>query len=293
MQFAVDENGLKIKAFKNGIAKCPSCNSKVIAKCGNINIDHWAHYKIEDCDSWKYEPITEWHLNWQNHFSKEQIEVSINKNNEVHRADILTSKNVVIEIQNSKISTETIEEREQYYDKMIWVINSEEFKHNLFFKNFPYNIRNMWERIVDPQHSLTGNSFVIDIPYSYNTDLILKALIKCGYERYYDENEISQLVYIKRKRFYNQHLDKEVLNSIISYLIDEAILDTIDEEEDIVFETTFKWKNFRKTWYYSECSKILDLNNGFLLNIISLYENGNGFGKIISKKRFLEKYNKK
>lgn len=292
MQYAIDENGIKIRAFKNGIAKCPNCNSKVIAKCGELNIDHWAHFKIEDCDSWKYEPITQWHLEWQNHFPKEQIEVTINKNSEIHRADILTSKNIVIEIQNSKISINTIEERENFYDKMIWVINSEEFKHNLFFKNFPYNLRNIWGTLVDPEHLLTGNSFVIEIPNIYNTDFIYKALQNCDYERYYDENEISPLVYTKRKKFYNQHLDKEVLNSLISYLIDEAILDNIDDEEDKVFETNFKWKNFRKTWYYSESPKIIDLNNGFLLYILSLYENGNGFGKIVSKKRFLDKYNK-
>ncbi len=43
---------------------CPSCHHQVRPRCGKVNIHHWAHYDLEECDSWS-EPMTEWHLGWQ------------------------------------------------------------------------------------------------------------------------------------------------------------------------------------------------------------------------------------
>lgn len=100
--------------------KCPICDEKVISKCGNIKVWHWSHKNLKDCDDW-YEPESQWHLNWKNEFPKEQQEFIMGK----HRADIRTSDRTIIELQNSTISSQDIQEREHYYKRMIWLLNGD------------------------------------------------------------------------------------------------------------------------------------------------------------------------
>ena len=51
MRFAlVDSN--KLEATKGVKGICPSCGSELIAKCGNVKINHWAHKGIRNCDPW-------------------------------------------------------------------------------------------------------------------------------------------------------------------------------------------------------------------------------------------------
>lgn len=53
-----------------------------------------------------------------------------NKNEEKHIADIRTDSGLIVEFQNSSISSTTIQVRETFYENMIWLINSEIFKDN-------------------------------------------------------------------------------------------------------------------------------------------------------------------
>jgi competence CoiA-like predicted nuclease len=110
----------------------------VIAKCGQINVWHWAH-KQADCDPW-YEPESQWHREIKNWFSEDCQEVVM----ENHRADIWTGDDrPVIELQNSSISSSEIIEREQFYGKyirsypgcLIWIINGEKFEDNFSLRN--------------------------------------------------------------------------------------------------------------------------------------------------------------
>lgn len=130
MQFACDINRNRIKPSYSGErAICAVCEGELIGKCGEILIWHWQHSQSAVCDTWK-ENETEWHRQWKNKFPEDWQEVIIEKNEEKHRADVLTSGNVVIEFQNSSISSSTIKARENFYDKMIWVINAISFKNN-------------------------------------------------------------------------------------------------------------------------------------------------------------------
>lgn len=123
-------NDKKTKAKPKTFAKCPLCNKKVVSKCGEIKVWHWAHYKDESCDRW-YEPETYWHLHWKYTFGKENAEIVIQKDGKRHIADILTNDNVVIELQNSPIQKSIIRKREVFYgSKMIWLINGIHFKDN-------------------------------------------------------------------------------------------------------------------------------------------------------------------
>lgn len=135
MQHAIDIKGEKIKPSYSGqTAFCDFCKEKVIGKCGKIYIWHWQHVHNANCDLWK-EGETDWHRAWKNKFPFEWQEKIIVKNGEKHIADIFTTNGIVIEFQNSMISSSTIAERERFYQKMIWVINAQTFKNNLVTEN--------------------------------------------------------------------------------------------------------------------------------------------------------------
>lgn len=123
MLYAISEIGEKILPFKHGRAHCPECDGLVIARCGEIMPPHWAHQSLRDCDDW-YEPESAWHLAWKGMFPKEQVEISISRNNRRHRADIVGDEGTVIELQHSAISPETIHERENFYENMIWIFDA-------------------------------------------------------------------------------------------------------------------------------------------------------------------------
>lgn len=102
-------------------ADCPTCDAPLVAKCGAINVWHWAHKGNKDCDPWS-EPESEWHVNWKNCVPPESREVILGGGK--HRADIRHNDRVV-ELQHSGISAENIAERERFYgDDMIWVFDA-------------------------------------------------------------------------------------------------------------------------------------------------------------------------
>lgn len=94
MRYAlVDER--KLEAEKGIIgAVCPYCRNPVRPNHGSQR-RFWSHENKKDCDSW-YEPMTEWHINWQNLFPENCREVIIGD----HRADVLY-KGCVFEFQHS------------------------------------------------------------------------------------------------------------------------------------------------------------------------------------------------
>lgn len=120
MLLGLGEHGL-IKPTKNEKAMCPNCGETLIAKCGEINIWHWAH-ESADC-SIEWEPETDWHRWWKTQFIGARLEVI----NGAHRADVITNRGLVIEIQSSPIQPEQLQAREAHWQSMIWLINGEQF----------------------------------------------------------------------------------------------------------------------------------------------------------------------
>jgi competence protein CoiA len=113
----------KCAAQPGGQAFCPECGKPVIAKCGEINIWHWAHVAKSDCDIWS-EGETDWHLGWKNNFPIDCAEKIVSKNGITHRADVMTKAGWVIEFQYSPLNPEEIRERESFYGNMCWVFNA-------------------------------------------------------------------------------------------------------------------------------------------------------------------------
>lgn len=128
MIWALKDNQ-RIEATPETKAVCPVCNGEVISKCGEIKVWHWAHKNFNDCDSWGEEE-TEWHRAWKNEFPKEQQEVVLLN----HRADIQLESGLIIELQNSSISPEEIQEREAFYRDMLWLLNGVKFAKNLLLR---------------------------------------------------------------------------------------------------------------------------------------------------------------
>src|SRR5690349_11147782 len=113
MKFAILGNN-KVEATKGAKGTCQFCGSELIAKCGEINIDHWAHTRVRNCDPW-WENETEWHRKWKARFPEEWQEVILENEDEKHIADIKKPNGIVIEFQNSSISPSTIRIREDFY----------------------------------------------------------------------------------------------------------------------------------------------------------------------------------
>lgn len=114
----------RIEPTKSGeIASCPKCQSPVRAYCGHFNVWHWEHIKAKDCDTWS-EPESIWHKGWKSWFPVGWQERVIDP----HRADVQGPSGLVLEFQNSPISIDEIQEREEFYDNMIWIFNAAEWK---------------------------------------------------------------------------------------------------------------------------------------------------------------------
>lgn len=165
MLWALDKNGKKIKAVTGRDGMCPLCKGKVFPKCGELKADHWAHFKTRNCDSW-YEPETHWHAHWKMTFGKENTEVIIKRNDESHRADVLTNEGVVIELQNSPIQKSMIREREEFYgEKMLWLINGIRFKENFQIKD--YDDRHINRHYILESKSSIGKKYFVIWPCTW------------------------------------------------------------------------------------------------------------------------------
>ena len=249
MRYALDKENNKIEVSYSGeLAKCEICNSKVKGRKGEQRIKHWYHFetKIIDCDNW-YEPITEWHLDWQNLFPKKNREVTITVNNISHRADILLNNGSVIEIQNSPIRFDEIEKRESFYGKknLIWILNGQNlinksiltediYNYNrmlsisipkIFETVDNYNLQNILENIINDTEigRLKNGKNLFEI--KNNNELVFKFIgnifnnpslievqykyyIACVYERLYGQKELDK--FRNEVNFKYSHINEKI-----------------------------------------------------------------------------------
>lgn len=103
--------------------KCPIFGHPMVAKCGQINVHHWAHQGSPSCDPW-WENETEWHRSWKNNFPEEWQEVPHEaEQGEKHIADVKTARGWALEFQHSPIKPEERHSREVFYKQLIWVVD--------------------------------------------------------------------------------------------------------------------------------------------------------------------------
>jgi competence protein CoiA len=122
MKFAL-VNGSRVEASKAGKGICPICGSELIAKCGEVYVNYWAHKGGHNCDPW-WENETSWHRSWKDNFPKDwQEAVQTAENGEKHIADVKTDGGWVLEFQHSYLKPEERRLRTAFYPKLVWVVD--------------------------------------------------------------------------------------------------------------------------------------------------------------------------
>ena len=122
MKFAL-LNGERQEPQPNLSANCIGCGGLVVSRCGEVRLWHWAHKAIRNCDSW-WEGETEWHRSWKDQYPTEWQEVvHQSESGEKHIADIRTQNGWVIEFQHSYINPDERRSREEFYKKLIWIVD--------------------------------------------------------------------------------------------------------------------------------------------------------------------------
>ncbi|SDE00015.1 Competence protein CoiA-like family protein [Mucilaginibacter pineti] len=247
-EIRVPETGLK--------GYCPGCGNPVTAKCGFIKIHHWAHLKHMDCDRW-WEPMTQWHLDWQDNFPKEWRE-KIFRNEitgEFHRADIQTPEGITIEFQHSHLSTGELLSRNNFYKKLIWVINAQSFKNNI---RLNAAIPNPRSSIMDP----------------FNFSVSYEGLASSPQYFVKDDLQHGPLVYSKG-------LNTEQL---------KAIADCQESGAETYW--LFNWSYKHRSWLNSEAPVFLDFGEDTLYWIRKRPQVGTSliYLQCIKKRDFIAKY---
>jgi len=74
MKYALVD-GKRLEATRKARGTCQCCGAPMIARCGSVRIDHWAHKSQSNCDPW-WENETEWHRSWKNRFHEDWQEVA-------------------------------------------------------------------------------------------------------------------------------------------------------------------------------------------------------------------------
>lgn len=122
MKFAL-VNGEDAEATKGAKGFCKYCGSELVAHCGEVYAQHWAHKGKRNCDPW-WENETQWHRSWKDKFPVEWQEViQYAKDGEKHIADVKTESDWVLEIQHSYLKPEERRSRNAFYPKLVWVVD--------------------------------------------------------------------------------------------------------------------------------------------------------------------------
>lgn len=269
---AYNDSGKPIKPYPGGKGLCPGCNTPIIAKCGKVNSWHWAHESLEDCDGWKYEPMTEWHLKWQSYFHPDDTEVIVSKQGRFHIADIMGINGLVIEIQNSSITAEEVQIREEFYGKTLWVLNGHSFAENLRFPAFSDSMRydsvKMYFKV--ERRSLSNNNAVIITVPIGDMGTIENCLLKNPKVfRRSEENDkefyadaINLDINPTEFNFYG--LPKEVRNVYAAFVLHEQISLVYPEEKDS-WDLDMEWMRMKRSFTAAKMPIFIDIGNNYLI----------------------------
>lgn len=197
MRFAIDKEEKRIFIDNTHVKEpyfCPVCGEQLILKKGDYRAHHFAHQAHTNCsDTWHYDDMSDWHLNWQERFPPETQEIVKEKDGVKHRADVLIEdKKVVIEFQHSNLSPEEFDDRNHFYTslgyKVIWVFDLSEqydkgsldnYKNDLYKWTRP---RKTFNNFIPKDNPNIELYFQIEIPTEENECYLeLKKLSDDGY----------------------------------------------------------------------------------------------------------------
>ncbi len=149
-------NGQRQEAQPNLSGECPVCGQATVAKCGEVKIWHWAHKGRRTCDPW-WENETEWHRTWKGQFPEAWQEVVHPANSgEKHIGDVTTDQGWVIEFQHSYLKPDERRSRDDFYPKLVWVVNGARRKRDA----------EQFRKALNQSGSIGGNPRLRRIPFS-------------------------------------------------------------------------------------------------------------------------------
>lgn len=255
MQYSIVENE-RVEAFPKGRGTCPICNAAMIAKCGKRLINHWAHDKRENCDPW-WENETEWHRKWKNLFPFECREVThIANDGEVHRADIKTTTNIIIEIQHSSITDEERIAREEFYRNLVWVIDGRSFKERFYI----YHV------LPNPKSD------------------IAKDIVWAKAKRHMNGSNRGLFFRLSEAREEYPPIQKHQLDFGEIHSIDEIMLEI---EGNYNGFHQYDWVRPKQTWLEAKRPIYIDFDDEYLYQLRTYDESNLKCIKIVSKKKFV------
>jgi len=273
MQYALI-NDKRQKPFPGGKGICPKCQRDVVARCGDINIWHWAHQ--QSCEPWS-EPETEWHLGWKSYFPEDWQEVIIeNEQTSItHRADVKTPEGLVIEFQNSSISSSEIQAREEFYQNIIWIVNAINFKDNFKIRslvkkklnNLKLNTDKRKERereFFSKQLENAGNKLSLLEKEVSTTERNIKGMEEqfCKYLEYLNYlDRISEII-INNMNKIKSHYDLKISTNA------DFIADILIKETKI--KGLSQYENMNHFISYRTQALLKEINNIFLMRFIEL-----------------------
>jgi hypothetical protein len=141
------EQFIKRKNRQDIILTCVKNGHELICCNGLKNQPYFRHKNPEDllCNSM----MSEWHREWQTHFSRTEVEFNKKCNNQIknRRADaLLEEHNIIIEIQHSCIERQEVENRKNDYKlhnkEIIWVVDG---NYDIIVKNLKTSNRVYFE----------------------------------------------------------------------------------------------------------------------------------------------------
>ena len=170
MYYAKHINGTRVPADHAQKGKkyfCPICKEELIFKCGQIIPAYYAHKPHADCDPYysRNAGMGPWHKQMQGMFPENCREIGVysdDNSGEKRIADVLIGRyatNMIIEFQQSKISSNEFIERTNFYKEngrktqfgnthdniVIWVFNFS--KKNIYIRSDgdPGHVRAEWK----------------------------------------------------------------------------------------------------------------------------------------------------
>ena len=264
MKFAF-VNGIRQEPAPKSKGICCYCGSATQAKCGSRKVWHWAHITLQYCDSW-WESETEWHRLWKSYFPHQNQEIVHfdDATGEKHIADIKTNNAMVIEIQNSPMSESEMLSRENFYGKMMWIVNGEKFK-----KNFT-----ILGKLPDPKSEIAQQIRFWDVRKRHRGNQPKNA----------HERSI-----LNRVRFYlrSENPDYESMIKLPSSEDDHRVRKEI--EVSYVGHHKFIWKNPRSVWFESTKPVFIDFGGDELWHLMDYDSTGLKCVKKVSKASLIEK----
>jgi len=299
MRFARNSKGKRIEvSFSKEEAYCPGCNSVVYGRKGRFVDPYWRHPNNSDCDSWN-EPITKWHIDWQNNFPEECQEISLvdKETGELHRADVKLYNNLVIEIQNSPIKPDEIEQREDFYgtERLIWILNGKNLaKQSEVFYYFEEQICAI---SVEIPSFLDGCNYEMDdINMEFwSTEFIKESYIDKRVKKIENQNGYYYWFEFNTKIDFDSFIEQiqGVLNDIIINLygrdcyykiMDQVVINTHFVPYDRYYSIDFEKKYWRKFIDLMKFPVLFDNIKGLDEDLLYWYQEN----RIISKKEFLK-----